>query len=92
MFWTYFSAVALIAGGLGLITGIKARLAATLSAYMIFIWVLTLHIPLAVNSGGSANEWTAVFEALATSGILYTISLQLREEQEAQELIVKKSF
>jgi uncharacterized membrane protein len=92
MFWTYFSAVALIAAGLGLITGIKAILAATLSSYMIFVWVIILHLPRALAPEGNANEWTAVFEALAFSGILLTISLQLREAQEARELVMKKSF
>jgi len=37
LFWTYFAGVALIAGGLGLITGVKAKLAATLSGFMVFI-------------------------------------------------------
>jgi uncharacterized membrane protein len=92
VFWTYFSAVALIAAGLGLITGVKAMLAATLSSYMIFVWVLLLHLPRALGTDGNANEWTAVFEALAVSGILFTISIQLRGVHEAQELIVKKSF
>lgn len=71
VFWTYFAAIALIAAGLGLMLGIKRELAATLAAWMIFIWFLILHIPRALGADGNANEWTAVFESLAVSGILF---------------------
>ncbi len=62
IFWTYFAGLALAAAGLGIIIGIKARLAAILSGLMIFVWLLILHLPraLALNN---ANEWTAVAEA-----------------------------
>jgi len=71
-FWTYFAGVALIAGGAGLILPGTARLAGSLSGLMIFLWFVMLHIPraLAAAEGASRrNEWTAVFEALAMSGI-----------------------
>lgn len=70
LFLTYFSGVALSAAGLGMITGIQRKLACELAAVMIFIWVFTLHLPRAIGADGNANEWTAVFEALAFSGIL----------------------
>ena len=71
-FWTYFAGVALIAGGLGLIVPWTARLAGSLSGLMIFLWFVMLHIPRALAAPDAAsrrNEWTAVFEALAMSGI-----------------------
>lgn len=73
-FWTYFSGVALIAGGLGIIIPRTRRLAATLTAIMIFIWVLLLHIPRALANLSDANETTAVFEALAMTGIAILIA------------------
>jgi uncharacterized membrane protein YphA (DoxX/SURF4 family) len=73
LFWTYFSAVALIAGGAGLILPVTARLAAALSGVMIFLWVLMLHIPRAATIR-DANETLAVFEALAMSGIAFVIA------------------
>jgi uncharacterized membrane protein len=79
LFWTYFAGVALIATGLGLITGIKAQLAATLAGWMVFIWVFALHIPLALKNP-SQNEWTAVFEATGVSGILFLISANLNRK------------
>jgi uncharacterized membrane protein YphA (DoxX/SURF4 family) len=74
IFWAYFSGVALIAGGLGIITGFQRKRAAIFSACMIFAWVFILHIPRALGAEGNANEWTAVFEALATSVILFMVA------------------
>jgi uncharacterized membrane protein len=76
-FWTYFAGVALIAGGAGMILPKTARVAAALSGLMIFLWVLLLHIPRAMTAADAAssrNEWTAVFEALAMSGIAFVIA------------------
>lgn len=81
IFWVYFSAIALLAGGLGIIIGIHRKLAATLSAYMILSWVFLLHLPRALSINGNANEWTAVFEALATSGILFIIAWGSKKEE-----------
>jgi uncharacterized membrane protein len=76
LFWTYFAGVALAAAGLGLLTGIKASLASALAGWMIFAWLLMLHLPRAIASPNQ-NEWTAVFEALAVSGILLMLSYRL---------------
>jgi len=66
--WTYFTGVALIAGGAGILVPVTARLAASLSALMIFLWVLLLHIPRALAGPQHAGEAAGVFEALALSG------------------------
>ena len=65
VFWTYFSGVMLVAGGLGMNVRPTARLAAGLSALMLFLWVILLHIPRALANLRDSNETTAVFEALA---------------------------
>jgi uncharacterized membrane protein len=72
MFWTYFAGVALIAGGIGLLVPVTTRVAALLSGVMVFVWVLVLHIPRALTIR-DANEATAVFEALAVSGIAFLL-------------------
>jgi uncharacterized membrane protein YphA (DoxX/SURF4 family) len=72
VFWTYFAAVALIAGGIGIIVPRTARLAATLVGGMIFIWLLVLHIPRGFTINNQ-NEWTAVIEALAMSAIAFSL-------------------
>lgn len=76
VFWTYFAGVALIAGGLGLLVPWTTRLAAALSGLMIFLWVPLLHIPraLAAAPANLRNEWIAVFEALAMSGIAFVLT------------------
>lgn len=68
LFWTYFCGVALMAGGVGMLVPRTARLAAVMSALMIFLWVLLLHIPRAFAGPNHANETAGVFEALAMSG------------------------
>jgi uncharacterized membrane protein len=70
LFWAQFAGVALIAGGIGIVVPRTTRLAGTLDALMIFAWVFMVHIPRAVAAGTrGSNETTAVFEALAMSGI-----------------------
>ena len=68
-----------MAAGLGMITRVKARLAATLLGSIIFIWVLVLHIPRAAADpyGAIGNEVTSVFEALAFSGIAFILGQTL---------------
>jgi uncharacterized membrane protein len=73
LFWTYFAAVALVAGGAGLIFNIKKRLAALLSCIMIFIWALILHAP-RVASLRTGNETTSLFQTFALSGALLVLS------------------
>jgi len=48
-----------------------------LTAVMIFIWLLVLHIPRAVADpyGANGNEITSCFEALAFSGIALIIAM-----------------
>lgn len=77
-FWTWFAGVALIAGGAGMLFPPAATLAARLSALMVFLWLLMLHVPrgvAALDAGSARNEWTAVFEALAVSGIALVVSV-----------------
>ncbi len=81
VFWTYVTGVALIAGGIGLIIDRAARLASLLSGIMVFIWLIVLHIPRAIMSrGDDGNEWIAVVEALAVSGIAFMISGRLAQK------------
>lgn len=74
-FWTCFAGVALIAAGLGLVVPRTARLAAAMSGLMIFLWLVMLHVPraLAAPEALRRNEWTAVVEALAMSGIAFVL-------------------
>ena len=77
IFWTYFAAAALIAGGIGLVIAATSRLAATLVGLMVLTWLFVLHLPrgLAMNN---QNEWTAVIEALTVSGIALSLVQRAR--------------
>jgi uncharacterized membrane protein len=75
LFWTYGAGVALIAGGLGLLVPATARLAGVLTGVMIFSWVFLVHIPRAVRTfPETTGETTAVFEAVAMSGIAWLVA------------------
>jgi len=79
-FWTYFAGAALIAGGAGVSISPTSRLAGGLTGLMIFLWVLILHIPRAAADLRNSNETTAVFEALAFSGVAFLIAAAPKRE------------
>lgn len=85
LFWTYFAGVALIAGGLGIVISRTARLAAALTGLMVFLWLLLLHLPRALADLHNANETTAVFEALAVSGIAVMLTSPPRRKPPAKK-------
>jgi uncharacterized membrane protein len=72
--WTFFTGLALIAGGVGVVIPRTARLAASLSGLMIFLWVVLLHIPRALADLGNPGETSGVFEALALSGVAFVLA------------------
>jgi len=78
LFWAYFSGGALIAGGIGLLVVPTRRLAGLLTAGMIFLWLILLHIPRALADLHNANESTAVFEAGAMSAIALLLAAASR--------------
>lgn len=73
MFWTYFAAIALIAGGIGLLVPKTARLAAILSGIMLFSWVFLVHIPLAINKQ-DVSEISRGFQALSDSAVAFMLA------------------
>lgn len=75
--WVYFTGIALIAGGVGILLPKTARLAAmaaTMTGIMILLWVLLLHIPRALADLHVASETSGVFEALAMSGVAFMLA------------------
>jgi uncharacterized membrane protein len=73
MFWTYFAAIALIAGGIGVLVPGTARLAATLSGIMLFSWVFLVHIPLAISTH-TVSEVSRGFQALQDSAVAFMLA------------------
>jgi len=73
VFWTYFAAIALIAGGIGVLVPRTARLAATLSGIMLFSWVFLVHIPLAISTH-TVGEVSRGFQALQDSAVAFMLA------------------
>jgi uncharacterized membrane protein len=76
MFWTYFTAIALICSGIAIILRFKLSVTAMLLGTMIFIWFLILHIPRAIADpvSNDGNEIASMFDSLAFSGIAFLIA------------------
>ena len=76
LFWIYFAGVALIGSGVAIILRIKVPLIASLLGLMIFIWVVSLHIPrvIAAAPADRGGELTSAIIALAYSGIAFVIA------------------
>jgi len=72
-YWVYFTGLALIAGGAGILVPRTSRLAATMLGIMILLWVVLLHIPRAIGLHNAA-ETAAIFEALAMSGVGFLLA------------------
>ncbi len=64
-FWAAATGVAQIAAGLAVLSGVVARLAATLAAAMYASWVLIVHLPRVMAKPASHSEWTDLFTAAA---------------------------
>ncbi|MVN20748.1 DoxX family protein [Mucilaginibacter arboris] len=75
-FWTYFSAVALIAAGVSIIIRVWIRISSLLLGIMIFLWFVLLHIPGALKYpfADKGNLVFSAFSALAFSGIALVIA------------------
>jgi uncharacterized membrane protein len=67
LFWAYFVGFALVAAALSLATSIRWRLAAALLGIMIFIFVLTIHIPNFVAAPHEKTRLTVLLRDLSLS-------------------------
>jgi uncharacterized membrane protein len=74
MFWTYFAAVALAAGGIGLLIPKTARLAALMTSLMIFLWFLLVHTPRMLVDPTGPNGWSEIGESLAFSAMAFLLA------------------
>lgn len=87
-FWTYFTGAALIGSGLAIVTRIQVRPIATLLGTMIFLWVVTLHIPRAIADPyvGQGNEIESAARALAESATAFLIACSVQKPRKAAKI------
>jgi uncharacterized membrane protein len=72
-FWTLLSAVALLAGGVGVMIPRTRRLAALCVGAMVFLWVPLVHVARTLEAR-NAFELAGVFEALAIAGVAWCVA------------------
>ncbi len=68
VFWVYFTGVVEIAAGLAFITGKQARLAGLLTALMLVIFVVTIHIPSSSDPAMAQFAMSSVLKDLGLAG------------------------
>lgn len=73
VFWAWATGAGHFAAGLALVSGIKARLAATLLAGMMGSFVVLLHIPRVIAAPDQHVEWIMVSIATALTGAAWLI-------------------
>lgn len=77
--FAYLTGAGHFAAGLGILFGVLPRLAATMEACMISLFVLLVHIPGAIAEPTSRLQWTMVFIATAYAGADWIVASSLRE-------------
>jgi len=78
--FAYLTGAGHFACGLGILCGVLPRLAATLEATMISLFVLLVHIPGAIAEPHSRMQWTMVFIATALAGAVWVIAASLQDK------------
>jgi uncharacterized membrane protein len=74
-FWVYLVGTALIVGGVAVIYGIKARLAATLLAGLFLLSLMLLHLPANVMAHvTSLGGWTTALKAFSLAGCSFVVA------------------
>lgn len=76
MFWLNLAGVALIVGGFAIIFHIKVKLAGMLLGILLFLFLILIHIPLAIADpwGQNAFQSIRIFGALAFIGTAFMIA------------------
>ncbi len=74
VFWAYFTGCAHVAAGLAILSGVQARLAATLLGSMFTSWVVLLHVPRVFAHPDHLDEWTSLCVAIGLSGVAWLMA------------------
>jgi uncharacterized membrane protein len=77
----YITGAGHFAAGLGILSGVLSRLAATLEAIMMSLFVLLLHIPGVRAAPTDRLQWTELCVATALTGAAWIVASSLRERR-----------
>ncbi|MBO9708145.1 MAG: DoxX family protein [Caulobacter sp.] len=80
MGWALATGAGHVAAGLAILSGIRARLAATVEAGMMAAFVVLLHAPRVIAQPASQAEWTMLCVALSLTGAAWAVSRSLPRE------------
>jgi uncharacterized membrane protein YphA (DoxX/SURF4 family) len=73
-FFTYFCAICLFAGGIGILIPATRRLAALLSGIMVFGWFLLLHVPRFFTNMNDPSDRMGLCESFAFAGFFFALT------------------
>jgi len=73
-----------MAAGLAILSGVLARLGATLAGIMYLSWVLVLHLPRVVAAPHDPFEWNGVFVASMLSGAAFIVAATFIKSAEGE--------
>lgn len=79
LFWAWATGIGHFAAGLAILSGLLARLAATLLAAMMGCFVLLLHLPRVVADPTSHLEWTMLSIATMIAGAAWAVRAGMTE-------------
>ncbi len=77
VFWVYFTGAAMVAAGVAILAGQYARLACLLLALLLLIYVVTVHLPGAIE--GNQQAITSLLKDLALAGGALAVGNQFRK-------------
>jgi uncharacterized membrane protein YphA (DoxX/SURF4 family) len=78
LFWAYLTGCGHIAAAISILTGVMARLGATLLGVMMSSFVILLHVPRVAGDPGNRVEWTMLCMSLALSGSAWAVAGSFR--------------
>jgi len=91
LFWAYFTGAAMLAAGIGLLTNIKARLAAILLGVMLLMFVLQIHVPKIAGDPSMVN-WTRSLQDLAIASVAFMLAGALSNDNGTLNRLSRYAF